>query len=215
MEEINEPTGASYSFEFVLRPGKSLPKEYTLVLGTRGAGSVIAKSLEGVVAVPAGAVQFQNGTPLAKVFVVESRGLVVVSFETELPIDHGEAAKCVKSGLFGAANKIVIIESAPWAFVRTFGHSEMTLGASEERNCLALYDQSDTPAIPETIGASLFAALNAKPTKYFLAILFENSLGMQDLREVSAWVGQKEPLAAVENKLRSNLKLLLQESAYI
>lgn len=215
MEQINEPSALSYSFEFRLKPGRALPQEYTLVLGVRGAGSVLAKSLEGVVAVAAGEVIFKNGAPLARVFVAESRALVVVSFETELPVDHGEAADCIKGGLLAGAISVVVLESVPWSYIRTFGHCEATLGASEERNCLALYEQDEQPAIPETLGATLFTALKSRPTKYFLAILFENALGIQDLREVAAWVREKAQLGAVENKLKSNMKLLLQESAYL
>ena len=215
MEEINEPWAQSYSFEFRMKQGRALPQAYTLVLGVRGAGSVLAKSLEGVVAVAVGEVVFKNGAALARVFVAEGRAQVAVAFETELPVDHAGAAECVRGALLAGATRVVVLESVPWSFVRTFGHCEATLGASEERNCLALYEQDEQPAVPETLGAALFGAVKSKPTKYFLAILFENALGLQDLREVAAWVLQKAQLGTVENKLKSNMKLLLQESAYL
>ena len=215
MEPITELAAQRQAFEFRLKPGRSLPAQYALVVGVRGAGSVLAKSLEGVVAVAAGEVIFKNGAALARVFVEESRAQVVVAFETELPTDHGEAASCVAAALLPAASRVVIVESLPWSFARTFGHCEATLGASEARNCLARYEQGEQLAVPETLGASLFAALSTKPTQYFLAILVENALGMLDLREVAAWVCRSAQLATVDNKLKSNLKLLLQESSYL
>jgi hypothetical protein len=205
----------SSSLILTMKPDAQLPKEYTLILGLKAVGVVLAKSLSGLALFPKGQISFKNGGIFANIYLPPGKPQVVLTVESEFLNSREIPGEVIKNGLLEGAEKILIFESIPWTVARSWGFSEFTLGVAEEQNLYTEYDSLEAVPIKDTFGYALFEKVKTKPTKYYLAILAENRINMSDVREVRKLLEDKEKLEFVENKLASSLKIFHQTMCYI
>jgi hypothetical protein len=215
MEDIKELMETRLGFELKMKEGKALPKEYSLFIGLKASGAILAKSLEGVMLIPWGELAFKHGGPFAKIYVLESKGCVVLAAESDLHYDQAVLAEAIRGDFLQGATRTIIVESLPWAMVRTWGHTAFDLGLSEDQNCTAVYDKEECIPIKETLGAHIFSSLKTKPVKYYLHLVIENAVNFTDSKQLGQEVASKEGLVFVENKIRSSVRTALQTSSYI
>jgi hypothetical protein len=215
MEDLEAHLETRLGFELRMREGRQLPKEYTLFIGLKSTGAVLAKSIEGVTLVPWGELGFKFGGPFAKIFVLESKGLVVLAAESDLHYDQAVLAEAIRGNFLEGAKRTIIVESLPWSMARTWGHTPFDLGVNEEENCTAVYDKEETVPIKEALGTHIFFAIKSKPAKYFLQLVVENAANYTDSKQLGEEITLKEGLVFVENKIRSSIRTALQGSSYI
>lgn len=202
-------------FELRMKEGKELPKEYTLFIGLKASGAVLAKSIEGVILIPWGEVGFKHGGAFAKIFVIPSKGLVILSAEADLHYDHTQIAVHLAENFLKGSTKTIIAESIPWAMMRTWGHNEFELGLPEGKDYIACYDKEESIPVELTLGKSIFTAFKSKPVKYYLQLLVENATNYSDCKLLADDISKHESLTFVETKIRSGVRTVLQSSSYI
>lgn len=215
MEQVFEELQPRLGFELRMKEGKELPKEYVLFIGLKASGAVLAKSIEGVIVIPWGEVGFKHGGSFAKIFVIPSKSLVVLSAEADLHYEQTQVAIQIAADFLQGATKTIIVESVPWAMMRTWGHSEFELGLPEGQDYIASYDKAESIPVDLTLGKSIFTELKSKPVKYYLQILVENATNYSDCKLLADELSKNESLTFVETKIRSAVKTALQSSSYI
>lgn len=215
MEDEQPKLETRLGFELKLKEGRSLPESFVLVVGLKAAGAVLAKSLEGIVLLADGDLMFKYGGPFAKVFVLKSKGMVVLAAESDIHYDQAVLAEELRASFLQQASRTIILESIPWAMARTWGHSAFDLGANEEDNCIAVYDKEETIPIKEALGAHIFSALKSKPATYYLLLSVENAANFTDSKQLEKEISTREGFTFVENKIRSSISSMLQGSSYI
>lgn len=215
------------SFGWKLQEGKSLPAKYSLFIGLKHSGTVIAKSLAGIGHFPFANVEFARGGAFAKAFVHPEGNLVTLAAEDELPYDRQALCEVFRTELFTNADKVLIIESLPSAIALKLSGGT---GLDEERNHFFEYQTSQDVKIKETLGYELFrtaeeafklaGAPQQKQSLYLQHVTSETSLTFPDLQELVAKLASLPLLSASwkltvnESRLKSALKYALQSLPY-
>lgn len=215
MEDIKAHLETRLDFELKMKQDKHLPKDYLLFIGLKSAGSVLARSIEGLTLINSGELAFKYGGPFAKVYVMETKGIVVLAAESDIHYDQAILGEAIQRNFLEGAKRTIIVESIPWSMVRTWGHSSFELGLNEDQNCTAIYDNEESIPIKESLGAHLFFALKSKPIKYFLQLATENAVNFTDSKQLGEDITSKEGLVFIENKIRTSIRTALQASSYI
>ena len=200
-------------FELRLKDGVNIPSKYTLVLGLKSQGSILAKSMEGVPLFSKGEVGWKRGGTFGQIYL--GNGFVVVAAEVELYSEQGGLVMCLKKQLFPTASKIVILESIPWSMLKAWEHTGMTLGASETEDCIVSYNDSQTLAIKESLGALALIGAAGQSAVYYLHITVENALSLSDCQKFAKEITSKEGIVFSQNRMRTAVRSALQGSAYI
>lgn len=215
------------AFKWVLRQDKQLPAKYSLVVGLKHSGAILAKSFEGIGHFHFGSVEYARGGAFAKAFVSQDGHLVTLAAEDELPYDRNALCEVLKSELFVNAEKVLILESLPVAVAQKLGGGA---NIDEERNHFFEFQSRAEVKIQDTLGFEVLKTAEeviarsgrAASVKllYVQHITSETSTTFPDVQEASAklqtlpGVSASWKLVVNETRLRSALKYALQALPY-
>lgn len=215
------------SFKWVLRQDKVLPAKYSLVVGLKHSGAILAKSLGGIGHFHFGSVEYARGGAFAKAFLSQDGHLVSLAAEDELPYDRNALCDVLKTELFTNADKVLIIESLPAAIVKKLGGGA---NIDEERNHFFEFRSTAEVQIQDTLGFELLRTAEEVSVQsgttpsanllYIQHITSETSTTFPDVQEAANKLQSLPQVSATwkltvnETRLKSALKYALQALPY-
>ena len=200
-----------YSLRF--KKNTQLPPSYKLVIGTKGIGSILLKSVRGITSTPSDEIVYKNGNSYGKVYVVGTTVLLVVD-NTHQSYDNSIISSNIKTILYEKSSQIVIIESVSQSILQSHGYDQIQV--SYDNNHYEMFDNDHMCETMPLIGFEMSSIMNGKPVRYFLIVLHDNTIDIKDCKETVAFIASHNESIDIDfDRVKYYYKLMLQESSYL